>query len=183
MLWRNSSSNQYMLIVELQNEPMTLENALLQAILEVISKYHTPTGLLDSVTAALIQRCTSSSFHINNKWIKWKQLLGTSEDDDLPCSNLIIPKHEITATGSWLLSCDNQQSVIKHWELCSQFNQVLTRILGITGELMTKAGIYTLLSSEATASLPWTISVDKGISWHSLIQTVMRLHSKLTELC
>lgn len=55
MPWRNSSANQYKLIVELQNEPMTLENALLQAILEVISKYHTPTGLLDSVTTALIQ--------------------------------------------------------------------------------------------------------------------------------
>lgn len=156
---------------ELQNEPMTLENALLKAILEVISKYHTTTGLLDSVTVMLIQWCTSSSFHINNKWIKWKQLLGASEGDHLPCSNLIIPKHEIPATGSWLLSCDNQQSVIKHWELCSQFNQVLTRILNITGDIeyhrraqasMTKTGIYTLLSGEATASLPWTTRVGKG---------------------
>lgn len=76
----------------------------LQAILEIISKYHTPTGLLDSVTTALIQWCTSSPFHINNKWTKWKQLLGTSENDHLPCSTSIIPKHEITATGSWLLS-------------------------------------------------------------------------------
>lgn len=36
-LWRNSSANQYKLIVELQNEPMTLENALLQAILELLA--------------------------------------------------------------------------------------------------------------------------------------------------
>lgn len=55
MPWRNPSVYQYKLIVELENEPMILENALLQAIMEVISKYHTPTGLLDSVTTALIQ--------------------------------------------------------------------------------------------------------------------------------
>lgn len=126
---------------ELQNEPMTLENALLKAILEVISKYHTTTGLLDSVTVMLIQWCTSSSFHINNKWIKWKQLLGASEGDHLPCSNLIIPKHEIPATGSWLLSCDHQH-LLSNTENCAHSSTkswqgywISLEILNITGEL------------------------------------------------
>lgn len=167
---------------------MTLENALLKAILEVTSKYHTTIGLLDSVTVRLIQWCTSFSFHINNKWIKWKQLLDTSEGDHSPCSNLIIPKHEIPAAGSWLLSCDNQRSVIKHWELCSQFSWVLTRILNITAELKhpwQKQGsthCWVVKPLQVCPEQPGYTKVN-GISRHSLVQTVMRLHFKLTELC